>query len=108
MLKHLTLNSFPGEDLHLRFFHLNLSNLTKYIGTHAKRVWVYAQTVVIDKSLDFPFAVSVRARQMLINRATANSISTTSDRDLGVDMSGFIHDPEPDLMHFKQSFMCAR
>ena len=44
--------SNKGTDVTLRFFYINLSDLDDYVGTAAKRVFVHAQTVVIDRDIN--------------------------------------------------------
>ncbi len=54
-----------GDDVILRFFHFNLADLPEYVGDSPQRVYLYAQTVVIDRNLvDIPYALQIRARQV--------------------------------------------
>ena len=55
-----------GDNVVLRFFHFSLSDLHKYVGNNPLRVYVYAQTVVIDESVDVEFALLIRARQVSV------------------------------------------
>ena len=53
-----------GEDVVLRFFFFRLSNLPTYVGTNAKRVYLYAQTLVIDRDVEVDYSLLIRARQV--------------------------------------------
>ena len=99
-----------GSDVTLRFFYLHLSDLPKYVGTNAKRVFVYAQTVLIDENMELPFALLLRTRQLFVDRSRASYIGVmgTVTAELDIDFSNQIPDPEPDTLHQKQSMMCAR
>ncbi len=55
-----------GDDVILRWFHFRLSDLHKYVGNNPKRVYVYAQTVIIDEDIDVEFSLFIRARQVSI------------------------------------------
>ena len=62
-----------------RFFHINLSELPQYVGELAERVYVHAQTVVIDTDISVPYSLSVRARQIVIDRRTSSYIMVSGD-----------------------------
>ena len=54
-----------------RFFHIKMSDLNSYVGEFAQRVWVHAQTVVIDANVDVDYSLTIRARQIIIDRSKA-------------------------------------
>ena len=58
-----------GDDVTLRFFFLQLGDITKYVGPTTKRVFVYAQTVLVDRSVDFKFSLLVRTKQLIMDRS---------------------------------------
>ena len=53
-----------GEDVVLRFFFIRLSDLPNYVGDNPKRVYLYAQTVVIDYDFTATYALLINARQV--------------------------------------------
>lgn len=53
----------------MRFFHLKLSDLHKFVGEVPGRVLVYAQTIVIDASLTVQYSLLLRATSILIDRS---------------------------------------
>jgi len=101
---------YRGKDMKLRFFFLNLRDLKNYVGLDAKRVNVYAQTVLIEDSLSFPFSLLIRTRQLIINRDPASMIRVGSWSPL-LDLNYTRvknEGPPSDAVFQKQSFMCAR
>ncbi len=58
-----------------------LSDLPKYVGSEAKRVYVYAQTVVINTNLNLDYALMVRTRQLIIDRTSSQYISVSAQAD---------------------------
>lgn len=49
-----------GEVVTLRWFYLRLSNLDNYVGASAKQVYVYAQTVLIDRDIEVPHILKLQ------------------------------------------------
>lgn len=101
---------YRGKDQIIRFFFVNLSQLSSYVGSDAQRVFVYAQTVLIDADLSFPFSLLVRTRHLILDQQYARTIrirSLTPDFDL--DFSNReTFGISSDSLFMKQSFMCAR
>lgn len=100
-----------GEDVYLRFFHINLADIEQYAGDYAERVFVFAQTVVIDRDVILPFSLSVRARQLIIDNSVDVWILVDKSKQIlypeGLEEASTFG-PSPDLTFMKQSFMCAR
>ena len=61
--------SNTGSDVTLRFFYVKLSEISKYVGKDAKRVFVYAQTILIDESVEFSHSLLIRTKQLFIDRS---------------------------------------
>jgi hypothetical protein len=101
---------YKGSDQILRFFFLNMSQLTSFVGTDAQRVFVYAQTVLIDADLTFPFSLLIHTRQLIINRRYATKIRVNgSTPAFNLDFNNrYKYGVQIDSMFMKQSFMCAR
>ena len=101
---------YRGGDQIFRFFFVNLTRLSSYVGTDAKRVFVYAQTVLIDTDVTFSFSVLIHTRQLIIDQRSARRIRISSltpvfDLDFkNRETFGVRLDP----LFMKQSFMCAR
>ncbi len=53
-----------GENVILRFFFFRMSELYKYVGDNPKRVYIYAQTVIIDYDVNVDFALLIHSRQV--------------------------------------------
>ena len=84
--------------------------MRSYVGLDAERVYVYAQTVLIEDLLRFDFSLQIRARQIVINRARAPILyvgvrSPVLDHNWPVVKDS---GPDSDDLFTKQSFMCAR
>ncbi len=103
-------NIDKGEHVLLRFFYLKLSDLPKFVGSKPKQVLVHAQTVLIDSDVYVDYALLIHARQIILNRNQAFTISVSSSApDLDINTAHTIlNGPYPDLLHQKLSYMCAR
>jgi len=99
-----------GSDQVVHFFHLNMSHLSQFVGQDARRVFLYAQSVLIDAELSFPFSLLIFTRQLIIDQSEPRVIrvgSTSPTFDLNFnDVDNF--GVQRDLMFSKQSFACAR
>jgi hypothetical protein len=98
------------DKLIIRQWYLNLKDLGNYVGENVDRVYIYAQVVVIEESYDFPFALLIRARQIIIDQRTAHMIEVNRNApplvDDYYDTQAFV--PEPDQTFRKQTLACAR
>ena len=101
---------YKGENVIVRAFHLNLADLHKYVAQDTRRVYVHAQTVVITDDIDVDYALSIRARQLILDRSQSYHINIhTLAPDLDLEEEATLrYGPEPDSLFMKQSVMCAR
>lgn len=75
-----------------------------------QRVWLYAETVVINQNTEFDFSLSIRARQIIIDYNVNPTITFDHEGEpLGLDIDSAIHfGPPSDLTFQKQCWLCAR
>jgi hypothetical protein len=94
----------------IRAWHINLSEISSRVGEHVKRVQVYAEVVIIDSNLHFPFSLVVRARQIVIDRSKAHTLTVNRDTRVLVDeyFSDNDKSPEADNLYQKLVQQCAR
>lgn len=97
----------------LRYFFLDLSTLPIFIDSLEQlpiTVKVYAQTVLINKDITVNFALMIKARQIILDRSKATSITFSGGNNhLNVDMKKAALNGAPtDIFFHKQSYICAR
>jgi hypothetical protein len=100
-----------GTDQKIRTFFLNISQLSSLVNSAAKRVYVYAQTVVIDTDLQLPYSLQIYTRQLILNQTRGGNVVrlNTSSEPLQIDFSDRnSFGISADSTFAKQSFMCAR
>lgn len=98
-----------NEEVILRFFFFDMKQLSNYVSANTTRVYIYAQTVLLDQNLELKYALHIKTRQLFINLANSKYIHIDKNApSLEYDMNNYkIHGPNQDNLHARQSWMCA-
>ena len=98
------------DSVNIYAWHINLSDIFARVGDDVRRVYVYAQIVVIDADLHFPFSLTVRARQIVLDRSKSHYL--TVDRNTPVLVEDYFDDndksPAASNLFQKMVLGCAR
>ncbi|CAD5124776.1 DgyrCDS13039 [Dimorphilus gyrociliatus] len=97
------------DEVILRFFFFNLKNLPTYVGPNAKKVYIYAQTILLEESLTLTYSLHIKTRQLFINYGKAQFINIANEATMfDFDMNTYkLHGPNQDMLHARQSWMCS-
>lgn len=86
-----------------------MKQLSNFVNENTKKVYIYAQTILLDETLELNYALHIKTRQLFINFATAKQITIDSKASsLDYDMDIYrLYGPNQDNLHARQSWMCA-
>ena len=98
------------ETIEIRAIYINLKDLSDQVQPNTKRVYLYAQKVMIDEDVTFPFSLMVKAHEIIIDRSKSYYIRVSRDTPVLVDDYFTTNDQAPvwETLFMKQSYSCAR